>query len=53
MRWGTTADGDGSTALHVGFFGRGLGQGKMGDFDDISFIRDLGLSHSIPCIGPS
>jgi len=24
---------------------------EMGDFDDIGFIRDLGLTHSIPCVG--
>jgi hypothetical protein len=51
MRWAAAPDSDGSSALHVGFFGRGIGKGKMGDFDDIGFIRDLGMTHSIPCVG--
>jgi len=32
----------------VGFSGRGIESDPMGDFDDIGFIRDIGLSHSIP-----
>jgi len=51
MRWAATPDSDGSSDLHVAFFGRGIDRGKMGDFDDIAFIRDLGLTHSIPCVG--
>jgi hypothetical protein len=51
MRWAATPDSDGSSELHVAFFGRGIDRGKMGDFDDIGFIRDLGLTHSIPCVG--
>jgi hypothetical protein len=51
MRWGAAPDSDGSSAVHVAFFGRGIGKGRMGDFDDIGFVRDLGLSHSIPCVG--
>ncbi len=35
----------------VGFFGRGIESQPMGDFDDISFIRDVGLSHSIFAVG--
>jgi hypothetical protein len=50
MRWGATADGDGSSALHVGFFGRGFDRGTMGDFDDLWMIREVGLTHSIPCV---
>jgi hypothetical protein len=51
MRWAAAPDSDGSTELHVGFFGRGFDHGKMGDFDDVTFIRDIGLTHSIPCAG--
>jgi hypothetical protein len=50
MRWAAAADSDGSSAVHVGFFGRGFDHGKTGDFDDIGFVRDIGLSHSIPCV---
>lgn len=33
--------------LFVGFKGSGIETAPMGDFDDISLIRDVGLSHSI------
>lgn len=33
--------------LFVGFFGSGVGREPMGDFDDVAFIRDYGLSRSI------
>jgi hypothetical protein len=33
--------------LIVAFYGRGIQNGKMGDFDDIGFIRDYGLRESI------
>jgi len=50
MRWAAAPDSDGGSAVHVGFFGRGFDHGKTGDFDDIDFVRDIGLSHSIPCV---
>lgn len=50
MRWAAPAEGDGSTDVHIGFFGHGLGHGRMGDFDDLTFIGTIGLSHSIPCV---
>ena len=50
MRWAAAADSDGSSALHMGFFGRGYDRGEMGDFDDMGFIRNVGLTHSIPFV---
>jgi hypothetical protein len=36
--------------LMVAFFGSGIEREPMGDFDDIGFIRDIGMSHSIPYV---
>jgi hypothetical protein len=44
--------GDGNDNLFVGFHGRGIESKPMGDFDDISFIRDIGMSHSIAGVSP-
>ena len=33
--------------LFVAFQGRGIESEPMGDFDDIGFIRDIGMSRSI------
>ena len=37
--------------LFVAFSGKGIESRSMGDFDDISFIRDTGLTHSILSVG--
>lgn len=37
--------------LFAGFFGKGIESAPMGDFDDIGFIRDIGLSHSLVWAG--
>jgi hypothetical protein len=47
MRWAGEPGTDGNGGLHVCFFGRGIDRDPMGDFDDISYIRDVGASHSI------
>lgn len=49
-RWFGNVRGTENDNLFVGFFGRGIEHRPMGDFDDIGFIRDVGMSHSIPYI---
>lgn len=46
-RWYGNVRGTENDNLFVAFFGRGFESEPMGDFDDIGFIRDIGLSHSI------
>ena len=50
LRWFGNVRGSENDNCMVGFFGRGIESQPMGDFDDISFIRDVGLSHSILCV---
>lgn len=50
-RWMGDAPAFKNDDLFVGFFGRGIESRPMGDFDDIGFIRDIGLSHSIVYCG--
>lgn len=47
-RWMGNVHGTENDNLFVGFYGRGISSEPMGDFNDISFIRDVGLRHSIP-----
>ena len=51
LRWFGNVRGSENDNCMVGFFGRGIESELMGDFDDISFIRDIGLSHSISSAG--
>ena len=51
LRWFGNVRASENDNCMVGFFGRGIESQPMGDFDDISFIRDVGLSHSILCVG--
>jgi hypothetical protein len=46
-RWFGNVHGTENDNLFVAFYGRGLDSEPMGDFDDIGFIRDVGMSHSI------
>ena len=46
-RWVDGGQGDGDNILHVGYRGSGIEEQEMGDFDDISFIRDFGMRYSI------
>jgi hypothetical protein len=46
-RWYGNVRGTENDNLFVAFYGRGYESEPMGDFDDITFIRDIGLSHSI------
>lgn len=48
MRWNAPPESEADNNLHVTFRARGIDQVPMGDFDDIGFIRDVGLRHSIP-----
>lgn len=49
-RWFGNVHGDENDNLLVSFFGRGLEDEPMGDFDDIGFIRDYGLPRSLPLV---
>jgi len=46
-RWFGNSTSYGNDDLFVAFFGKGIEAEPMGDFDDIGFIRDIGLSHCI------
>jgi hypothetical protein len=43
--WDANPGGD--DQLRIMFHGRGVDSGTMGDFDDVGFIRDIGLRRSI------
>lgn len=46
-RWADGSQGDRDNILHVGYNGTGIESAVMGDFDDIGYIRDFGMRHSI------
>jgi hypothetical protein len=46
-RWADGSQGDRDNILHVGYNGTGIEDVPMGDFDDIGYIRDFGMRHSI------
>jgi hypothetical protein len=48
-RWFAPPGNETEDNLQVGFFGRGIDVEPMGDFDDVGFIRDIGLPRCIPC----
>lgn len=48
LRWFGDAPAYKNDDLLVGFFGRGIESEPMGDFDDLSEIRNYGLTDSIP-----
>ena len=50
-RWFGDSPEYGNDDLFVGFFGKGIESEPMGDFDDIGFIRDIGLEHSLVFAG--
>ncbi len=50
-RWVDGGQGDSDNILHVGYQGLGIAPGLMGDFDDLSYIRDFGLANSILSLG--
>lgn len=50
MRWNAPRGHESEDNLLIGFFGRGIDRAPMGDFDDIGFIREVGLTHSIACV---
>jgi hypothetical protein len=46
-RWADGSQGDRDNILHVSYNGTGIEDAVMGDFDDVAFIRDFGMRHSI------
>jgi hypothetical protein len=46
-RWFGNVHGTENDNLFVAFYGRGIESEPMGDFDDIGFLRDTGINHSI------
>lgn len=50
-RWFGNVHGTENDNLFVAFYGRGIESAPMGDFDDIGFIRDVGLVRSISFMG--
>lgn len=50
-RWYGNVRGTENDNLFVAFFGRGYESEPMGDKDDIGYIRDVGMSHSIAYVG--
>lgn len=49
-RWYGSAKSTKNDPFYIAFFGRGIESEPMGDFDDIGFIRDVGIGHSIAYI---
>ena len=52
MRWAAGPEGDPGTGLHLMLDGRGIDNAPMGDFNDVQFIANIGLTRSIPCVEP-
>ena len=50
-RWADGSQGEGDNILHVAYRGSGLQTNPLTDFDDLSYIRNFGLSNSIPTLG--
>lgn len=50
MRWYAAPGSESADRLIVTFHGRGIEAAPMGDSDDVAVIRDVGLTHSIPCV---
>jgi hypothetical protein len=46
-RWVDGSQNDRDNILHVAYNGTGIEDTPMGDFDDIGYIRDFGMRHSI------
>ncbi|MGV3614499.1 MAG: hypothetical protein ACO1SV_04105 [Fimbriimonas sp.] len=50
-RWVDGAQGPTDDNLHVGYAGLGIQSDPMGDHDDISYLRNFGVRHSILSLG--
>jgi hypothetical protein len=50
-RWVDGSQGDRDNLFHVGYRALGIDEQPMGDHDDISFFRDIGIRHSILYLG--
>lgn len=46
-RWVDGSQNDRDNILHVSYNGTGIEEAVMGDFDDIGYMRDFGIRHSI------
>ncbi len=46
-RWVDVGQGDSDNQLQVAYRGSGIGLEPMGDFDDLSYMHDFGIKHSI------
>ena len=51
-RWCDGGQGSSDNLLHVAYQGTGLQRNALTDFDDLSYIRNFGLSNSIPVLSP-
>ena len=52
-RWTDGGQGPTDNNLHLGYKGLGIEDGPMGDFDDLSYIRNFGLANSILNLSPT
>lgn len=50
-RWVDASQGERDNLFHVGYRALGIDEHPMGDHDDISFFRDIGIRHSILYLG--
>lgn len=50
-RWVDGGQGSSDNILHVAYAGLGIQSEPMGDFDDLTFIRDFGLQNSLIYLG--
>ena len=50
-RWVDGAQGPTDNNLHVGYAGLGIQSDPMGDHDDLSYLRNFGVRHSILNLG--
>lgn len=46
-RWIDGGQGPSDNHLHVGYRGTGIEEAPMGDFDDLKYMREFGIRHSI------